>query len=643
MRLHEILRKYWGYESFRPLQHEIASHVLTGNDTLGLMPTGGGKSIVFQVAGLALGGLTIVVTPLVSLMKDQVDTLNNLHISAVYFHSGMTTYESKIGWEKLVNNRAKFLYTSPERLKSERFMQEIRGLNVRLIVVDEAHCISQWGYDFRPSFMEIRKLRKIFPQVPVLALTATATPVVAEDIRERLDFRPGHHTFQMSFRRPNIGYLVKESMAKINDIGEILSKRSGTAIVYVRSRKRTKLIADHLNVLGISASYYHAGLDPEVKDERQNSWKNGETRVIVATNAFGMGIDKPDVRTVIHFDMPSSLEEYYQEAGRAGRDGKPSFAILLYSPSDKGVLRRKLSKDFPDKEDIKKIYEQVCNYLSLGIGEGYGKLFEFDKDRFCTKFRVQEAQMQSALRLLGRAGYLEYVDDTENASRVLITVTREELYGIKCLSELSIRVLDCILRMYPGLFADYVYIDEKRLSRALLIDEKSIYDSLLEMSRGKVLRYIPRKRTPYIYVPTSREEPRYLQIGKDIYEDRKKVSESRIEAMIAYASENKVCRVKGMLEYFGEPNAIDCGSCDVCRARKSGKDSNRERKEKSIRERVEAYLRLHPQGMTVRQFEKDFAGEERQALDMIRGMQEDDVKINGGMIYPSDITDGVSC
>ncbi|MDE6336420.1 MAG: ATP-dependent DNA helicase [Muribaculaceae bacterium] len=371
MTIHEVLKRYWGYESFRPLQEDIINSVLQGYDTLGLMPTGGGKSITFQVPTLTYdSGLAIVVTPLISLMKDQVDNLRRHHIKAVYFHSGMSALENQLTWEKLVNGRARFLYIAPERLGNERFMAALKRLDIKLIVVDEAHCISQWGYDFRPSYLNIKHLRKIVPNVPVLALTATATPEVAQDIRRQLLFR-GDNTFKKSFVRDNISYLVRHSDAKIHDVLHILSNTSGSAIVYVRSRKRCKDIAEFLLSADIPATFYHAGLDHRIKEERQNQWQQNQLRVMVATNAFGMGIDKPDVRVVIHYDLPPSLEEYYQEAGRAGRDGLTSYAVLLTSKSDAGVLRRKVTEAFPERSEVKEIYEKICTFLHVSIGEGY--------------------------------------------------------------------------------------------------------------------------------------------------------------------------------------------------------------------------------------------------------------------------------
>ncbi len=598
--IRNILKKHWGYESFRPLQEDIIMSVLSGRDTLGLMPTGGGKSITFQVPAMALPGLTVVVTPLISLMKDQVDNLKRRRVKAVYLHSGMTARESKIAREKLINGGAKLLYVSPERLRNQRFIQELRMTEVSLIVVDEAHCISQWGYDFRPSYLNIRSLRKIFPKVNVLALTATATPHVESDILRQLEMKDAA-LFRMSFSRSNLNYIVRNTETKIYEIFHILSRTEGSAIVYVRSRKRTREIAEYLSSAGISSTYYHAGLDISLKEERQNEWQRSGVRVMVATNAFGMGIDKPDVRVVIHFDMPPSLEEYYQEAGRAGRDGKKSYVVLLTSRADSGLLRRRVTETFPPREEIKLLYERVCNYLHVSMDEGYEKLAEFDVERFCEVFSYQRRRCLACLHLLGQAGYLEYLEETEHRSRVMMTCTREELYHVDRLSADADLVLTRILRLYSGLFAEYVYIDERVISRESGIDERRVYESLLELGRRKVLSYVPRSRSPYIYFPTAREDKRYVMIGKDIYEDRKKVISERTEAMIDYGFGKGKCREKILLEYFGEQDGKDCGRCDICR----GRNQRSGEKEENRLARIVEYIRSRPGGADIRIMERD--------------------------------------
>lgn len=630
MNAEQTLKKYWDYDGFRPLQREIVESVLDGHDTLGLMPTGGGKSITFQVPGMMLPGVTVVVTPLISLMKDQVDNLKRRRIKAVFLHSGMTRRESTVAREKLINGGAKFLYISPERLRNENFIADLRRVETSLIVVDEAHCISQWGYDFRPAYLNIKRLRKEKPGIPVLALTATATPAVADDICRQLDMT-APNVFRMSFTRENINYIVRPADTKINEVFHILSRTSGTAIVYVRSRKRTGDIAEYLNSGGIAAGSYHAGLDYELKEKRQNDWKSGAIRVMVATNAFGMGIDKPDVRVVIHYDMPPSLEEYYQEAGRAGRDGKRSYAVLLTARTDTGVMRRRISEAFPEKDIIRKIYERICNFLHISLGEGYDTLHEFDIEKFCDTFHYQQRQCASAIHLLQQAGYLEYMEESDRRSRVMITCEREELYHLQGVTPLAEKVLTRLLREYTGLFAEYVYINEATLSRNLAISEREVYDAMLELSRSKVLSYVPRSRVPLMYLPTSREEPRYLEIGKRVYEDRREIMRARIEAMIDYAFNPKICRENRMLEYFGEKRDRRCGRCDTCRAA--------DRKQRSKQDAATAitllltYLRAKPEGADIRILDR-LLGLPREAIAEALSYlaNEGFVKIEGNLV-----------
>ena len=591
--IHQILKKYWGFSDFRPLQKEIIESLLAGNDTLGLLPTGGGKSLTFQIPALCFdSGITIVVTPLISLMKDQVDNLKKLRVKATALHYGMTPKENRISWELITNGKAKLLYVSPEKLQNDRFISELRNLEINFITVDEAHCISQWGYDFRPSYLNIKKLRKIKPDIPVLALTATATPVVAEDIMRQLEFS-NRHKFSKSFTRDNISYLVRKSDTKIHDILHILSKTSGSAIVYVRSRKKTKEISDYLNSMDIKAHYYHAGLENSIKILRQNEWKSGEARVMVATNAFGMGIDKPDVRVVIHYDLPPTLEEYYQEAGRAGRDGKISYAVLLIGKSDKGVLNRRVTEAFPSRDTIKKTYEEICNNLHFSIGEGYEAVKEFDITRFCTLFKRQEKECKASLRLLGQAGYMHFIDEVEKRSRLKVICEREELYDVKFQNKTTEQVLATVLRIYTGLFADYVYIRETEISNNLKINNTLVYDALLELDRMKIINYIPRSGLPLIYMPTAREERQSLIIGQNIFEERKKLMQQRIDAVIDYAFNESGCRVKRMLSYFGESDAKPCGKCDVCRQKKKKSQENQNH---SIINNILEYLKNHPEG-----------------------------------------------
>lgn len=630
------LKKHWGYDSFRPLQEDIINSVLDGHDTLGLMPTGGGKSITFQVPGMILEGLTIVITPLISLMKDQVDNLRQKQIKAVYFHAGMTHKETTLAWEKLVNAKCKFLYVSPERLSSEKFCMELKSLPIKLVVIDEAHCISQWGYDFRPSYLNISKLKKIHPDAPFLALTATATPEVVKDICDKLQFRQGHKIFKKSFSRPNIQYIVRPTDSKIQQIVHILSRVQGTAIVYVRSRKRTKEIAEQLIAQGISAANYHAGLSFEDKQVRQDAWKNGSLRVIVATNAFGMGIDKPDVRVVIHHDLPPSLEEYYQEAGRAGRDGLKSYAVILPSANDKAQLRRKVTEAFPPRKTILSIYDFLCDYLNVFDGEGYNKLCEFNAFKFCETFSLHEKTMTASLKLLTAARYIEYIEETETRSRVMITAQKEELYDIKAANSFTDIVLKTVLRLYPGLFADYVFINETEISRKSMRTEEEVYTALLELTRLGILHYIPRKRTPYIYFPTARENSKYLQIPKSVYEDRKEIMSKRTEAIIDYTYSSETCRVEKMLRYFGETDARPCGTCDVCLSHKKTSLSLRQQtlRREELLEKLLQLLQQSNYGLTLNKICMHFISQQDEVSDLLAYLcDEGFVKFDNGLYH----------
>lgn len=593
----EILKKYWGYSEFRPLQEEIINSVLSGKDTLGLMPTGGGKSLTFQIPGLYYSkGVTIVVTPLISLMKDQVDNLSRRNIKAVFFHAGMTLRETHQAWEKIIYGGAKFIYLAPERLCNERFLAELKYIDVNLIVVDEAHCISQWGYDFRPSYLKIKNLRKIKPDIPVLALTATATPEVAEDIQHQLQFSK-FNVFKKSFARENLSYLVRKTESKIQEIIHILSRTSGSSIIYVRSRKKSKEISEYLISSGISATFYHAGLDHTVKAERQSAWQRGEIRVMVSTNAFGMGIDKPDVRLVIHYDIPPSLEEYYQEAGRAGRDELPSFAVLLVSKRDPGVIRKRVNDSFPERKLIKELYEHICNFLHVSVGEGFDSVRSFDIKKFCTCFNVSEKVCRASLRLLSQAGYMTLIDEPDNRARIKIECSREALYNISDITSITEKVLSKILRMYTGVFSDYVYIYESEIALQLHLSFHDVYNSLLELSRRKIISYIPRSTEPLIYFPTSREERQSLLIGIEIYEKRKASMSERIEAMLDYSLSDSNCRVQRMLAYFGEIGAKDYRKCDICRNHRN--TVNNRLKDTDIIKELLEYLATHPEGSSL--------------------------------------------
>ena len=561
--IHDILKKYWGYDTFRPLQQDIIESVLAGRDTLGLMPTGGGKSITFQVPTMALDGMALVVTPIISLMKDQVDRLRSLNIKATYLYAGLTMTEVKRTYEKCLYGNYKFLYVSPERLQSQGFLDILRQMRVKLIVVDEAHCISQWGYDFRPSFLRIAKVRRLFPGAPVLALTATATPVVVEDIQRCLDFS-APNVLSMSFARSNLSYVVRHTEEKTAELIHILRSVPGTAIVYVRSRKRTKQISDELNRAGINADFYHAGLYVEDKVDKQNKWTGNECRVMVATNAFGMGIDKPDVRVVIHVDIPNSLEEYYQEAGRAGRDGKRAYAVLLAKHTDQRTLKRHISDAFPDKAIIRKVYEYAGNFLGVSLGEGFQRIYDFNFNLFCRTFDLPVLPTHNALKILTAAGYIEFVEEVDSQSRVMILANKDELYDLETTTRGADQVLQAILRIYTGLFADYVFINEDVIAFRTGLNQETIYNSLLELTRMHILHYVPRKRTPYIIYTTSREEPKHVLLPRPVYEDLRQRMTERVEATIGYVYSNDGCRERMLLNYFGEQSADSCGHCDLC-------------------------------------------------------------------------------
>ncbi len=558
-----ILKHYWGYDNFRGIQEDIISSIGSGRDTLGLMPTGGGKSITFQVPALANPGLCLVITPLIALMKDQVQNLRKHGIKAQAVYSGMTREEIVIALENCIFGDYKFLYISPERLGTEIFQNKLRSMKVSMITVDESHCISQWGYDFRPAYLKIADVRKLLPDVPVLALTATATPEVVKDIQVRLAFRE-ENVFRMSFERKNLAYIVRRTEDKSGELLHILNQVQGSAIVYTRNRKRTKEISLFLNQHDISATFYHAGLDNKTKDLRQKGWQAGTYRVMVATNAFGMGIDKPDVRLVIHIDFPDSPEAYFQEAGRAGRDGQKAYAVLLYAQSDKTILKKRISDAFPEKDYIRQVYDHINYYYQMAMGDGRGCTFAFNIDEFCQRFKHFPVRVDSALKILTRAGYLEYTDEQDNASRLIFTLRRDELYRMEEHNQDTEKLLRIILRSYTGLFSDYAYINEETLAQRSGLSRQQVYDTLILLTKRHILHYIPGKKTPYIIYTRERQDTNRIVLNKEVYEDRKRSYEKRIQAMLEYAESNDQCRSRMLLHYFGENNEHNCGQCDVC-------------------------------------------------------------------------------
>ena len=559
----KILKKYWGYDDFRGIQREIIESILAGHDTLGLMPTGGGKSITFQVPALAQEGTCIVITPLIALMKDQVQHLRSRGIKAAAIYTGLSHDQILQTLENAVFGAVKLLYVSPERLSSELFRQKVRHMKVCFICVDEAHCISQWGYDFRPSYLAIADIRSLVPDVPVLALTATATPEVVDDIQDRLHFRE-KCVFRMSFERKNLAYVVRPTINKEQQLIHILQRVPGSAIVYVRSRQRTKEYADLLCKMGIKATFFHAGLDNSVKDQRQHEWQQDHVQVMVATNAFGMGIDKPDVRVVVHIDCPDSIEAYFQEAGRAGRDGQKAYAVLLYEENDKMKLRKRIADTFPDKDYIREIYDQLAYFYQVAVGSGYNATFEFPVERFCQTYRHFPIPTISALNILTRAGYIDFRDEDEAQARVMFLLGRDDLYRLRDNEPQEDAVIVALLRTYTGLFQDYAYIDEGIIAQQCNLTPQQVYAILISLSQKRILSFIPQKHIPFIRYSQRREDSRHLVFPHDVYDDLKARYTQRIEKMIEYATSHLVCRSRLLLRYFGETRSDDCGMCDVC-------------------------------------------------------------------------------
>lgn len=573
----QTLREYWGYPDFRGIQHDIIESISQGKDTLGLMPTGGGKSITFQVPALVMPGVCVVITPLIALMKDQVDHLRQKGIQAAAIYSGMSRREIITTLENCIFGGIKLLYVSPERLFSDIFKVKFKHMDVSFVTVDEAHCISQWGYDFRPSYLSIAEIRQLKPDTAILALTATATPKVIDDIQERLGFKQ-KNVFRMSFERSNLAYIVRETMDKYTELIHILNAVSGSAIVYVRSRKHASDMAQFLTSENISATFYHAGLEPSIKNQRQNSWQQNEVRVIVATNAFGMGIDKPDVRLVLHIDCPDSIEAYFQEAGRAGRDGKKAYAVLLWNKGDRKKLNKRVAENFPEKDYIKEVYEDLAYYYQIGVGSGAGYSFVFEIDKFSRTFKHFPVQTHSALQILERAGYIHYEMEPEARARVMFKLGRNDLYRLDESSKFEDAVITALLRTYGGLFSSYVYIDEGLVAQEAGLTTQQVYVILKNLAQRNIIYFIPQRKTPFITYLQDRIDGENVVLSKEIYEERKEQYVKRINAMQAYASNNEVCRSRQLLIYFGEKRHKDCEQCDVCLDHESPEPSSEQTK-----------------------------------------------------------------
>ena len=628
----EILKQYWGYDSFRDLQEEIITSIGEGKDTLGLMPTGGGKSITFQVPALAQEGICIVITPLIALMKDQVQNLRKREIKALAIYSGMTRQEILTALENCIFGNYKFLYISPERLDTEIFRTKLRSMKVSMITVDESHCISQWGYDFRPAYLKIAEIRELLPEVPVLALTATATLEVVTDIQARLKFREGN-VFRMSFERKNLAYIVRKTDNKTKELLYILQRISGSAIIYVRNRRRTKEITELLMNEGITTDFYHAGLDNAVKDLRQKRWQSGEVRVMVATNAFGMGIDKPDVRIVLHLDLPDSPEAYFQEAGRAGRDGEKAYAVILYSKSDKTTLHKRVVDTFPDKEYILNVYEHLQYYYQMAMGDGFQCIREFNLEEFCRKFKYFPVPVDSALKILTQAGYLEYTDEQDNSSRILFTIRRDELYKLREMGKEAEALIQSILRSYTGVFTDYAYISEESLAVRTGLTRQQIYNILVTLTKRRIVDYIPRKKTPYIIYTRERLELRFLHIPASVYEERKARYEARIKAMEEYVTTENICRSRMLLRYFGEKNEHNCGQCDVCLSKRAT-DNLSEKSYEEVKRQILNLLSHSP--LTPAETADQIKADKEDIGQVIRYLlDEGELKMQDGMLHIS--------
>jgi ATP-dependent DNA helicase RecQ len=563
MTLQQILLKYWGYSNFRPLQEEIIRSVLDGRDTLALLPTGGGKSLCFQVPALARDGICLVVSPLIALMKDQVDNLKKRGIPAAAIYSGMHAEEIRIILDNCRFGNIRLLYVSPERLATDKMHEALKRMNVNLLAVDEAHCVSQWGYDFRPPYLRIAEIRQLIPGTPVMALTATATPKVVKDIQRRLEFKK-ENVFQKSFERKNLTYLVLKEEDKLKRLVKILSKVRGPGIVYVRNRRHTREIAEYLQKNRISADFYHAGLDPGTRDQRQSAWISEEKRIIVSTNAFGMGIDKPNVRVVVHLDLPDSIEAYFQEAGRGGRDEKRAYAVLLYENADILDARHNLALSYPELNTIRNVYQALGNYFQLPVGMGKDRSFDFDLAAFADQYKFQPVIVFNCLKFLEKEGFVMMTEGLHHPSKVLIKASKEELYRFQVEHALFDHFIKTMLRSFSGVLSDFVTFSETELARRSNLGVDKVVSNLVHLARLQILDYIPQTNKPQVIYIQERLDTRDLTISPENYKDRLKDAERRLEKMTGYAETTNKCRSQALLAYFGECQTKRCGKCDVC-------------------------------------------------------------------------------
>lgn len=608
--IRELLKQYWNYEEFRSLQEEIIRAVLSGKDTLALMPTGGGKSITYQVSALAMEGMGLVITPLIALMKDQVEDLKARNIPAEALYTGMAPDQVESVINKCIYNGIKFLYISPERLASEKFRTRLKQMQVGLIAVDEAHCISQWGYDFRPSYLRIAEVRTFFPQAPVLALTATATPEVVRDIQKQLNFHE-EYVLSKSFRRDNLAYVIRKVNNKLDELLHILSRVQGSAIVYVRKRDRAEELSRFLNENGIGSDFYHAGLSPLLREKKQEDWKDNLVQVMVSTNAFGMGIDKPDVRVVVHFDIPDSPEAYFQEAGRAGRDGRKAYAVLLCNEATVTALKERITQGYPDKSFIRRVYECLGNYFQIAEGAGEGFAFEFDVIDFIRNFKLDQVRTLSALNILQVGGYLECTTDVNSRSRICFLVSRERLDSYVPENEFTERLLILLMRRYAGIFVQYIYLNEQALADELGANRRRVYEALITLARVKIISYVPGNDRPYVVYHQPRLPVGYVTIGKEAYEDRKKAYEGKVREMVRYIEEPDTCRQLSLIRYFGQKETIPCGICDVCLQNKGPRPDR-----KAIRDSLLEILGR--QDMELKALVREVQGDEKEVLSQIR-------------------------